>query len=140
MWLGGVFIADSKGLAGHSDADALTHAIIDALLGAAGKPDIGSRFPNTDVTWRGARSLDLLKIVWNELRAEQWQLVNLDCSVVAQSPKLAPHINKMKIALAATLQCDTTQIGIKATTPENLGALGRGEGIFASAVCLLSGL
>ena len=137
--LGGVAIPFDRGLAGHSDADALTHAIIDALLGAAGCPDIGTRFPDSDAEWKDADSLGLLGVVWSELAARGWQIVNLDCSLVAQAPKVAPYISSMKKNISNILGCPPQRLAIKATTSENLGFAGRGEGIAAMAVVLLTG-
>ena len=136
--LGGVQIPHDKGLSGHSDADALAHAVIDAVLGAAGKGDIGSYFPPTESRWKDANSIELLKIVWSRLAAEGWSVENLDCSVLAEAPRIAPHIHAMKERLGAALEVEPSAIGIKATTTERLGFVGRGEGIVAQAVVLLS--
>ena len=138
--LGGVQIPFDKGLDGHSDADVILHSVIDALLGAAGKPDIGSYFPNTEDRWKNARSVDLLKVVWEELSKEGWAVVNLDISVLAEAPKLLPHIPKMKSNIAEVLAIGVDAVGIKATTAEKLGFVGRGEGILASCVVLLEGM
>ncbi len=135
--LGGVEIPYSRGLDGHSDADVLTHALMDALLGAAGKPDIGHRFPNSSPEWRNADSLHLLNNVWQELAAAGWKVGNLDCTLVAEAPKILPHADKMKERLAAVLGIEPGLIGIKATTAETMGALGRGEGIMCLCVALL---
>lgn len=135
--LGGVTIPFDKGLDGHSDADALTHALIDALLGAAGKGDIGSYFPNTSEQWKNAVSLNLLEIAWRELAAEGWRVGNIDCTLLAEAPKLLSHMGQMKENLASVLCIEVGQIGIKATTTEQLGFVGRGEGVMAFAVALL---
>jgi 2-C-methyl-D-erythritol 2,4-cyclodiphosphate synthase len=134
--LGGVTIEHSHGLLGHSDADALLHAVIDALLGAAGKPDIGLLFPNTDSTWKGASSIDLLRRVMVELRDEGWKIINLDCCLLAEAPKMAPHLAAMKKNIGEVLGIAVDRIGIKATTTETLGFVGRKEGITATAVAL----
>lgn len=136
--LGGVEIPSQRGLDGHSDADVLTHALIDAILGAAGLPDIGQRYPNTDKRWKDARSVELLKDVWDELTKDHWEFVNADISVVAEHPKLAPHITSMKEVLAAVLKTEVVNIGIKATTAEKIGSIGAGDGMCAMAVVLLS--
>jgi len=135
--LGGVTIPWDRGLEGHSDADVLIHAVCDAILGATGRGDIGTRFPNTDERWRGADSRVLLGDVWSEVHGEGWRLVNLDASILAEAPKLAPYIPVMKGVLAALLGVAVDQIGIKATTTERLGFPGRGEGMVAQAVVLL---
>lgn len=135
--LGGVEIPHTQGLQGHSDADAVLHALIDALLGAAGHGDIGSYFPDTDEKWRGASSLKLLELAWGAVRSEGWQVVNLDLSVLAQAPKLAPYIPAMKEKTCAVLGISVDRCAIKATTSERLGFVGREEGLLASAVVLL---
>jgi 2-C-methyl-D-erythritol 2,4-cyclodiphosphate synthase len=135
--LGGVTIPYSKGLAGHSDADALLHAVIDALLGAAGKGDIGHHFPDTDQSWKGADSRELLRLAWQGLAAEGWRIVNIDTNIMAEAPRLKPHIPEMKQRIAEVLGIAGDAIGIKAGTFEKLGFVGRGEGIMASAVALL---
>jgi len=135
--LGGVSIPNARGLAGHSDADALVHAICDALLGAAALPDIGHFFPDTDPAWRNIRSTLLLERVAAEIRTAGFSIVNIDVTVLAQVPKLAPHIPAMRSTLAAVLQIPPPHIAIKATTTERLGFIGRCEGIEAHAVCLL---
>ena len=138
LWLGGVQIPSARGLAGHSDGDAATHALIDALLGAAGQGDIGEWFPSSDERWRGVRSADMLRHVWTSLQADGWRLENADLTVVAAEPKLAPYRAQMRMALAKSLGCDVERISLKATTTDSLGALGRAEGILASAVVLLA--
>ncbi|MCZ8225292.1 MAG: 2-C-methyl-D-erythritol 2,4-cyclodiphosphate synthase [Microcystis panniformis] len=135
--LGGVEIAHTVGLLGHSDADVLTHAIMDAMLGALSLGDIGHYFPPTDPQWQGANSLKLLEQV-NQLIIEQgWQINNIDSVIVAEKPKMKPHLNAMRAKLAATLKINPEQVGIKATTNEQLGPVGREEGIAVYAVVLL---
>jgi 2-C-methyl-D-erythritol 2,4-cyclodiphosphate synthase len=138
LWLGGVLIPHPRGLAGHSDGDAATHALIDALLGATARGDIGAWFPSTDPRWRGARSTDMLRHVWETLRADGWRLENADLTIVGAEPRLAPYRAQMQSALALPLGCDADRISVKATTTDGLGALGRAEGILASAVALLA--
>ena len=135
--LGGIEIPHSHGLDGHSDADVLTHAISDALLGAAGDRDIGHHFPNSDPSIKGIDSQEILKRVQMILMAKQLAIVNIDCSVIAEAPKLSPHISAMRARLSATLGIPVERIGIKATTSEGLGFVGRGEGIAALAVVSL---
>jgi 2-C-methyl-D-erythritol 2,4-cyclodiphosphate synthase len=136
--LGGVELAHDKGLLGHSDADVLTHAIMDAMLGALSLGDIGHYFPPSDPQWAGANSLVLLTQV-NQLIVNQgWTIQNIDSVVVAERPKLKPHLKEMRSRLAATLEIEPERIGIKATTNEKLGPVGREEGIAAYAVALLS--
>ncbi len=132
--LGGVTIPHARGLDGHSDADALSHAIADALLGAVGERDIGHHFPNTDPAIRGMNSQEILQRVQAILTARRFRIVNIDSTVVAEAPKLGPHLAEMRAELARTLHLAPSAIGIKATTNEGLGALGRGEGIAAFAV------
>ena len=138
--LGGIEIPDSRGLEGHSDADALTHAICDALLGAVGLGDIGKHFPDSDPQWKNARSVDLLAIVYGKIRATnpRRKIVNIDATVIAQAPKIAPHETAIKKSLSIVLQIGAEQINIKATTTERMGFAGRGEGIAACAAVLLS--
>lgn len=135
--LGGVKIPHSVGLLGHSDADVLTHAIMDAMLGALSLGDIGHYFPPTDDKWKGADSLVLLAQVNQLIQSKGWQIGNIDSVVVAERPKLKPYIEKMRDRLSSTLQLSPEQIGIKATTNEKLDAVGREEGISAYAVVLL---
>ncbi|WP_199245446.1 2-C-methyl-D-erythritol 2,4-cyclodiphosphate synthase [[Phormidium] sp. ETS-05] len=135
--LGGVNIPHELGLLGHSDADVLTHAIMDAMLGALSLGDIGHYFPPTDERWRGANSLELLAQVNQLVRSRHWQIENIDSVIVAERPKLKPHIGAMRDAIAHILQLNPDQIGIKATTNEKLGPVGREEGIAAYAVTLL---
>ena len=135
--LGGVSIAHSHGLLGHSDADALAHAITDALLGAAGLGDIGRHFPDTDPAYRGADSLHLLAEAARRVRAEDWDIANVDSTVLAQAPKMAPHIAAMRERLAQALGLDAAAVNVKAKTAEGLGPVGEGRSIEARAVCLL---
>lgn len=135
--LGGVEIPFEKGLLGHSDADVLAHAISDALLGAAALGDIGKHFPDTDPAYAGADSLKLLKHVVKLLIEKGWKVGNVDATILAQRPKLAPHIPIMVENLAACLGVEIDQVNIKATTEEKLGFTGSGEGMAAHAVCLL---
>lgn len=135
--IGGVDIPFEKGLLGHSDADVLLHAITDALLGAAALGDIGSHFPDTDPQWEGANSLLLLKEAGRLVRQAGWQVNNIDSTVVAQRPKLAPHIGQMRENIAAALELSPEQISVKGKTEEGLGFTGTGAGIAAHAVCLL---
>jgi len=138
LWLGGIHIPHTRGLAGHSDGDAAIHALIDALLGAAARGDIGEWFPSTEERWRGARSTDMLRHVWTDLYAKGWRIENLDLTLVASEPRLAPFRYPMRQALADVLNCAPAQISVKATTTDGLGALGRAEGILAMATALLS--
>jgi 2-C-methyl-D-erythritol 2,4-cyclodiphosphate synthase len=135
--LGGITIPHSKGLLGHSDADVLLHAVKDALLGAIGEGDIGRHFPDTDDRYKGADSVELLQVVWRMVLAKGYQLGNLDCTLLAQKPKLAPYMEEMKGVLARELQAELAQINLKATTTESLGFVGREEGIAAYATVLL---
>lgn len=138
--LGGVRIPFEKGLDGHSDADVLTHAVMDALLGAAAMGDIGKLFPDTDDRYLGADSIALLREVDRRLTETGYRLGNLDVTVIAQRPKLAPYINQMRQNLAAALRTEQQNVSVKATTEEHLGFTGSGEGIAAHAVCLLEPL
>ena len=138
--LGGVRIPFEKGLDGHSDADVLTHAVMDALLGAASMGDIGKLFPDTDDRYLGADSIALLREVDRRLTEAGYRLSNLDVTVIAQRPKLAPYINQMRQNLAAALRTELQNVSVKATTEEHLGFTGSGEGIAAHAVCLLEPL
>ncbi|MBM3274519.1 MAG: 2-C-methyl-D-erythritol 2,4-cyclodiphosphate synthase [Candidatus Sericytochromatia bacterium] len=135
--LGGIDIPHDRGLAGDSDADVLTHAIIDALLGAAALGDLGTHFPPGDPRFKDARSLDLLETVLGRVRDQGWSIGNVDATVIAQEPRLAPHVPAMRRALARTFAVPEGDVAIKATTPDHLGALGRAEGIAAQAVVLL---
>ncbi len=132
--LGGVEIPHSKGLEGHSDADVLMHAICDALLGALGEPDIGHFFPNTDPRWRGAPSRVFLQEAARQTSLRNGKIVNVDATIIAQQPKVYPHAKEMKNNIASALAIEVSAVGIKATTNEHLGFLGRGEGIAALAV------
>jgi 2-C-methyl-D-erythritol 4-phosphate cytidylyltransferase / 2-C-methyl-D-erythritol 2,4-cyclodiphosphate synthase len=138
--LGGVTIPFERGPLGHSDGDALTHAICDALLGAAALGDLGSHFPDTDPQWEGADSLTLLAAVHEQLVRHGWTIGNIDATVVVQAPKLAPHIAAMRDALAETLTLDIAKISVKAKTSEGMGYTGDGSGIAAYAVALLTSL
>ncbi len=135
--IGGVDIPYDKGLLGHSDADVLTHAIMDALLGALALGDIGKLFPDTSEEFSGADSIMLLHRVSDVVRDAGYRVVNIDSTVVAQAPKLSPYIDKMREKLALTLDTDISNISVKATTEENLGFTGQGLGISAHAVCLI---
>jgi 2-C-methyl-D-erythritol 2,4-cyclodiphosphate synthase len=135
--LGGIEIPHSHGLEGHSDADVVTHAISDALLGAAGDRDIGHHFPNSDPSIKGIDSQEILKRVQMILIGKQLAIVNIDCSVIAEEPKLSSHTSAMRARLSATLGIPVERIGIKATTNEGLGFIGRREGIVAIAVVSL---
>jgi len=136
--LGGVHLPGPTGLLGHSDADVLTHALIDALLGAAALGDIGALFPDTDPQHAGADSLQLLAIVRARVAQQGWRIGNVDCTVIAQQPKIAPYVPAMRAALAGVLQIDVAQVSIKGKTTEWLGFTGRGEGIAAQVVAALT--
>ena len=135
--LGGVAIPHERGLAGHSDADVLLHAVCDAILGALALGDIGMHFPDTDARWKDADSRALLRQVAALTSAQGWRIGNLDVTVIAEAPKLAPHVPAMRANLAGDLACDIGAISVKATTTERLGFAGRGEGIAALATVLL---
>lgn len=135
--LGGVSIPYEKGLLGHSDADVLTHAVADALLGAAALGDIGGLFPDTDPAYKDADSLKLLSVVVKVVRDAGYTVSNIDATVLAQAPKLKPHITKMREKLAAACDIPVDAVSVKATTEEGLGFTGSGEGIAAHAVCLV---
>ena len=137
LLLGGVLIPWEKGLAGHSDADVLLHAISDALLGAAALGDIGQLFPDTEERWKDADSLQLLEIVGRRVREAGYQVGNVDATVALQQPRLSPHIEAMRENIAEALTVPTSKISVKATTTERLGYVGSGEGASAQAVCLL---
>ncbi len=132
--LGGVTIPHTKGLDGHSDADALMHAVCDAVLGALGEPDIGHFFPNTNPRWKDAPSKVFLEEAARQAKFHNARIVNIDATIIAQEPKMAPHMNEMKINIAGALGISLDRVGLKATTNELLGFLGRGEGIAAMAV------
>ncbi|MGN0550160.1 MAG: 2-C-methyl-D-erythritol 2,4-cyclodiphosphate synthase [Acutalibacteraceae bacterium] len=135
--VGGVHIPYEKGLLGHSDADVLLHAVSDALLGAAAMGDIGGMFPDNDPEFLGADSLVLLRQVFQRLRNNGYSVINVDCTVIAQKPKMKPYIPEMRMNIAAALSTDVENISIKATTEEEMGFTGRGEGISAHCVCLI---
>jgi 2-C-methyl-D-erythritol 2,4-cyclodiphosphate synthase len=138
MWLGGIQLLDApKGALGHSDADVLIHAICDALLGAAGMRDIGFHFPDTSADYKGIDSKILLARVVELLQSENYQIGNIDCTLVLEKPKINPHIDTMKQVLAPLLNIDVRDIGIKATTNEKMGYVGREEGVCAYAVALI---
>ncbi len=137
LMLGGVEVPYARGLLAHSDGDVLLHAITDALLGAAGLGDIGTHFPDTDERWRGADSRALLREVVSRVRAAGWRVGNVDCTIVAQAPKIAPHVAAMRAAIAADLGIAEGDVNVKGKTTERLGFTGRGEGIATQAVALL---
>lgn len=136
--IGGVEIPHELGLAGHSDADVLLHAICDALLGAAGLGDIGRHFPDTDMAFAGIDSRILLRRVAEQLRERNWRVGNVDATIIAQAPKMAPHIARMTAHIADDLGIALDRVNVKATTTEKLGFTGRREGIAAEAVCLIA--
>ena len=138
--LGGVTIPFERGPLGHSDGDALTHAVCDALLGAAALGDLGAHFPDTDPQWKGVDSLTLLAAVHEQLVRHGWTIANIDATVVVQLPKLSPHITAMRDALAETLTLDIAKISVKAKTSEGMGYTGDGSGIAAYAVALITSL
>jgi len=135
--IGGEKIPYERGLLGHSDADVLLHAIMDALLGAAALGDIGKQFPDTDKKYSGISSMLLLKNVGELLESKNYRVANIDSVIVAQKPKMAPYIEKMRINIAAALNLEVDQVSVKATTEEGLGFTGRSEGISSQCVCLL---
>lgn len=135
--IGGIEIPYEKGLIGHSDADVLLHTVADACLGAIGEGDIGRHFPDTDPNFKDADSAKLLQHVWKLVRNKGYKLVNIDCIVMAQKPKMAPHIEKMQERIAELLEASMEQVNVKATTTERLGFVGREEGIASQAVVLL---
>jgi len=137
--LGGIEIPHEKGLKGHSDGDALLHALCDALLGAAALGDIGRHFAPGDPRWKGIASLKLLILVVEMLRKKGYQILNCDCTVIAEAPRIAPFIEAMIFKISPVLGIDPREINIKGTTNEKIGFIGRGEGIAAQAVCLISG-
>ena len=138
--LGGVKIPYEKGLLGHSDADVLLHAVSDALLGAAALGDIGKHFPDTDPQYKGADSLELLRVVGEKIKEAGYKVCNIDVTMIAQRPKLAPHIPTMRENIARVLSLDVSQVNVKATTEEHLGFTGDGSGMSCHAVCLLENL
>ena len=137
MILGGIEIAYSRGLEGHSDADVLSHAIADALLGAISAGDIGQHFPNTDESIRGISSLEILTRVTKLLAAEKARVINVDASIIAEEPKLAPHVSAMRQKIADAIGVPGSHVSVKATTNEKLGAIGRNEGIAAVAIATI---
>jgi 2-C-methyl-D-erythritol 2,4-cyclodiphosphate synthase len=137
--IGAVEIPFDRGLLGHSDGDVLLHAICDALLGAAGLGDIGQHFPDSDDRYAGADSLELLREVARRLDGLRWRVVNVDCTLIMQAPKVAPHVARMVQNIAGALGIGTAQVNVKAKTTERLGFAGRGEGIAAEAVALIEG-
>ncbi|MEY2492832.1 MAG: 2-C-methyl-D-erythritol 2,4-cyclodiphosphate synthase [Verrucomicrobiota bacterium] len=135
--LGGVEIPHERGLDGHSDADVISHAIADALLGSMGEGDIGRHFPNTDKAFQNISSLEILKHVRTLLAEKNARMINIDATLIAEAPKIQPHIDGMRRKIAAALACDASSISIKATTNEGLGSIGRGEGMAAIAMALV---
>jgi len=135
--IGGIEIPYEKGLLGHSDADVLLHTIADACLGAIGEGDIGKHFPDTDEAFKDADSAKLLQHVWQIVKEKGYKLVNADCTIMAQQPKMAPHIKAMQARIAELLETEQENVNVKATTTEKLGFTGRGEGIASQAVVLL---
>lgn len=135
--LGGVVIPYEKGLDGHSDADVLIHAIIDSIVGALGQGDIGMHFPDNDMRYRDIDSALLLKATIRLLEKEGWSLVNIDSTIIAESPKLSPHINEIRTSLASIIGMDRADVNVKAKTEEGLGYLGNGDAIAAHTVCLI---
>ena len=135
--LGGVTIPYEKGLIGHSDADVLLHTVTDAALGAIGEGDIGRHFPDTDPEFKDADSAKLLAYIWNIVEEKGYKLGNVDCTIIAQAPKMAPYITQMRDRIAELLNAEPSQVNVKATTTEKLGFTGRGEGIAAQATILL---
>ncbi|XXM71734.1 2-C-methyl-D-erythritol 2,4-cyclodiphosphate synthase [Lysinibacillus sphaericus] len=135
--MGGITIPYEKGLLGHSDADVLLHAVADACLGAVAAGDIGKHFPDTDPEFKDADSAKLLQHVWLLVKGEGYELGNIDCTIIAQKPKMAPYIDQMRERIAELLEADITQVNVKATTSEKLGFTGRGEGIAAQTTVLI---
>ena len=138
--IGGVKIPYEKGLLGHSDADVLLHAIMDALLGAAALGDIGKHFPDTDPKYKGADSMELLRAVKKLLDENKFAVENIDATIIAQAPKMRPHIDKMRENIAGALGIDVSQVNVKATTEEGLGFTGTGEGISSQAIALITNI
>lgn len=135
--IGGVDIPHEKGLLGHSDADVLIHAVMDSILGALALGDIGKHFPDTDEKYKGADSMKLLEFVYNLINEKGYGIANIDCTIIAQSPKMAPHIQSMRENIAKALNTSIDNINVKATTEEGLGFTGAKEGIAAQSICLL---
>lgn len=138
--LGGVHIPDHPGLAGHSDGDAVAHAVIDALLGAAAAGDIGSHFPPSDDVWKDADSMDLLQRAVHDLEARNYQVVNVDVTVICEAPRIGPHVAAMRARLAEAMGIGPQHVSVKGTTNEGMGWIGRGEGIAAMAVALIDAM
>ena len=136
--IGGVKIPHEKGLLGHSDADVLTHAVIDSIFGALGVGDLGKHFPDTDPKYKGADSLKLMAYSYDLMQEMGYEIGNIDCIIIAQAPKMAPHLEKMKENFAEVLHTDVSNINIKATTEEGLGFTGKKEGIASQSICLLN--
>jgi 2-C-methyl-D-erythritol 2,4-cyclodiphosphate synthase len=139
LMIGGVELPSERGLEGHSDADVLAHALIDALLGAAGLGDIGERFPDSEERWRDADSIELLESVVASVSAAGLQIVNVDCTVVLETPKLAPHREAIRRRLASALELESGRVNVKASSGEGMGFVGRSEGIAAVAIASLQG-
>ncbi len=135
--IGGIEVPSDKGLLGHSDADVLLHTVTDAALGAIGEGDIGHHFPDTDPEWEGADSAKLLSFIWDKVEAKGYTLGNVDCTIMAQAPKMAPYIEQMRNRIAELLHAEPSQVNVKATTTEKLGFVGRKEGIAVMATILL---
>jgi len=135
--IGGIEIPNDRGLIGHSDADVLLHTVTDAALGAIGEGDIGHHFPDTDPEWEGADSAKLLSFIWGKVEAKGYTLGNIDCTIMAQAPKMAPYIEQMRNRIAELLNAEPSQVNVKATTTERLGFVGRKEGIASMATILL---
>lgn len=135
--IGGIEVPSDKGLLGHSDADVLLHTVTDAALGAIGEGDIGHHFPDTDPEWEGADSAKLLSFIWDKVEVKGYTLGNVDCTIMAQAPKMAPYIEQMRNRIAELLHAEPSQVNVKATTTEKLGFVGRKEGIAAMATILL---
>lgn len=135
--IGGIEVPSDKGLLGHSDADVLLHTVTDAALGAIGEGDIGHHFPDTDPEWEGADSAKLLSFIWDKVEAKGYVLGNVDCTIMAQAPKMAPYVDQMRNRIAELLHAEPSQVNVKATTTEKLGFVGRKEGIAAMATILL---
>lgn len=135
--IGGVNVPHEKGLLGHSDADVLIHAVMDSILGALALGDIGKHFPDTDEKYKGADSMKLLEFVYNLINEKGYDIGNIDCTIIAQSPKMAPHIQNMRANIAKALNTSIENINVKATTEEGLGFTGAKEGIAAQSICLL---
>lgn len=138
LFIGGVEIKSDFGLIGHSDADVLLHAVVDALLGATGKGDIGKLFPDTDIQNKDRKSTDFLIEAYRLIKNDSWSVVNLDCTILAEAPKILPYASVISESIGSILECSPSLISIKATTMERLGSIGKGEGIAAMAVVLLT--